>query len=258
VKGVASDDPKKNGCPPDRDGDGIVDDKDACPDVKGVASDDPKKNGCPADRDEDGIADDVDACPDVKGVASDDPKRNGCPPDRDGDGILDDQDACPDVAGPPNADPKKNGCPKVAVMQGQIRIFEQVKFKTASAEILKESDEILDAVAKTLKDHPEIKHVRVEGHTDNQGNAAYNKGLSQRRAESVMAALVKRGIDRKRLEAKGWGQEKPVDSNANEPGRQNNRRVEFHIVDESKPSDAPKPPAAPVTTPKAPATTPKK
>ena len=66
-----------------------------------------------ADRDGDGIKDKVDACPDVKGVANDDPKKNGCPPpaDRDHDGIMDDVDACPDEPGKPNADPKKNGCP---------------------------------------------------------------------------------------------------------------------------------------------------
>ncbi len=90
-------DVEKAAAPSDRDGDGILDDKDACPDEAGVASDDPKKNGCPeakpSDRDGDGILDDDDACPDEKGVPSDDPKKNGCPvvvpPDRDGDGILD-------------------------------------------------------------------------------------------------------------------------------------------------------------------------
>ncbi len=111
AKGVASADPKKNGCPPDRDGDGVADDVDACPDVRGAASADPEKNGCPPDRDGDGVADDVDACPDVKGVASADPKKNGCPPDRDGDGVADDVDACPDVKGAASADPTKNGCP---------------------------------------------------------------------------------------------------------------------------------------------------
>ena len=111
--GVHSDDPKKNGCPipPDRDGDGILDSEDACPDVKGVRTSDPKTNGCPPDRDGDGILDSEDACPDVKGVRTSDPKTNGCPPDRDGDGILDSEDACPDVKGVRTSDPKTNGCP---------------------------------------------------------------------------------------------------------------------------------------------------
>ncbi|MCL2723377.1 MAG: OmpA family protein [Polyangiaceae bacterium] len=114
VPGVKSDDPAKNGCPEsDRDGDGILDKDDACPDVPGVASSDPSKNGCPLpkDRDGDGIPDDVDACPDVPGVPNADPKLNGCPPDRDGDGIPDAEDACPDVKGVRSPDPKKNGCP---------------------------------------------------------------------------------------------------------------------------------------------------
>ncbi|MFT3764887.1 MAG: OmpA family protein [Minicystis sp.] len=114
VKGVPSADPKMHGCPPppaDRDHDGILDEVDACPDVKGVASEDPKKHGCPPDRDGDGIIDAEDACPDVKGVHTSDPKTNGCPPDRDGDGIIDAEDACPDVKGVHTSDPKTNGCP---------------------------------------------------------------------------------------------------------------------------------------------------
>jgi outer membrane protein OmpA-like peptidoglycan-associated protein len=108
--------------------------------------------------------------------------------------------------------------------------MEQVKFKTASAEILKESDAILDAVAKTLADHPEIKKVRVEGHTDNVGQPENNKNLSKRRAASVVEALVKRKIDRAKLTSEGVGQDRPIDSNDTDAGRQNNRRVEFHIL----------------------------
>ena len=127
----------------DRDGDGIVDNEDVCPDVPGVV----ESSGCPLviDTDGDGIPDDVDRCPndaedmdvfddedgcpdpdndgdDVldiddacayeAGVASADPKKHGCPVyDRDGDGIFDDDDACPDEPGVADADPKKNGCP---------------------------------------------------------------------------------------------------------------------------------------------------
>lgn len=113
-KGVPDRDPSKHGCPPppDRDGDAIMDPLDACPDVKGVPDDDPKKHGCPlpVDRDGDGIMDPEDACPDVKGLKSEDPKKHGCP-DRDGDGIIDSEDACPDVSGVASTDPKKHGCP---------------------------------------------------------------------------------------------------------------------------------------------------
>jgi OmpA-OmpF porin, OOP family len=246
--GIRTDDPKTNGCPPpaappppaDRDKDGILDDQDACPDVPGIKTDDPKTNGCPPpppDRDHDGIIDTDDACPDVPGVHTDDPKTNGCPPDpdRDKDGIKNEDDACPDEPGPANKDPKKNGCPQAVVRNNQIMILEQVKFATGSAVILPASNELLTAVAKVFTDHPEIKKVSIEGHTDNVGPAGYNKALSAKRAASVAAWLVKHGIDASRLTSNGFGMEKPLDSNSTPAGRQNNRRVEFHIVDPAPP-----------------------
>ncbi len=266
VKGIASNDPKKNGCPPpaDRDGDGIPDDVDACPDVKGIASNDPNKNGCPSDRDGDGIPDDVDACPDVSGIGSDDPKKNGCPPDRDGDGIVDAQDACPDVKGardpdptkngcpdtdadgivdpvdacpkepgPPNQDPKKNGCPTVHVTAQEIVILEQVQFDTGKATIKMVSLPLIEKVATVFKQHAEILKVEVQGHTDNVGRPQQNKTLSQARANAVMKALVERGIDKQRLVAKGYGQDLPIADNKTEAGRQENRRVQFKIIDKS-------------------------
>ncbi len=204
--------------------------------MPGVRTNDPKTNGCPpppSDRDKDGIPDAEDACPDVPGVHTDDPKTNGCPPDpdRDKDGIKNEDDACPDVPGVPDPDPKKNGCPKAQIVHGQIQILEQVKFATGSAVILKESDGLLTAVAKVLTDHPEITKLRVEGHTDNVGGKGYNQGLSNARAASVMAWLVKHGIDKNRLTSQGFGMDKPIDTNATEAGRKNNRRVEFHIAE---------------------------
>jgi outer membrane protein OmpA-like peptidoglycan-associated protein len=227
--GEASADPKLSGCP-DRDHDEIVDRDDACPAVPGIKTDDPKTNGCP-DRDKDGILDDADACPDEAGEKNADPKKNGCPPskDRDADGIPNEQDACPDSPGKPSPDPKKNGCPVARVEKGQIRIVEQVQFALNSAQILKASDFILEAVAKILTDNPQIKSVRVEGHTDNKGSDALNKKLSQKRADSVVAWLVKHGIDKNRLSAVGYGKERPIDTNDTNEGRANNRRVEFHI-----------------------------
>jgi outer membrane protein OmpA-like peptidoglycan-associated protein len=230
LAGPKSDDPKKNGCPPDRDNDGISDLVDACPDVPGPKSDDPKKNGCPPDRDNDGVADDKDACPDVAGVKSEDPFRNGCPPDRDGDGVDDSEDACPDAPGPADPDPKRNGCPLARIEGGEIKIVEQVRFKFASAEILRDSDPTLLAVATTLKNHPEITRLRVEGHTDNKGTADANLKLGQKRAEAVVKWLTSYGLDKKRFEAKGYGMTRPIDTNATDEGRQNNRRVEFHIA----------------------------
>lgn len=232
VAGVPHEDPKLNGCA-DRDKDGIFDSSDACPDISGVESPDPDKNGCPPDRDGDGILDAEDACPDIPGAANDDPYKNGCPGDQDRDGITNDKDACPDEAGKPDPDPEKNGCPSlVRVTTKEIVILEQVRFKTASDAILPASDELLEQVANVLREHPEIKKIEVQGHTDNKGAPAYNKRLSQRRAESVVKWLVTRGnVDAARLEAQGFGMEDPVAENTTEEGRQLNRRVQFKIAD---------------------------
>jgi OOP family OmpA-OmpF porin len=223
----------------DRDHDGILDKDDACPDVPGVADPDPEKNGCPpppppADRDGDGILDAQDACPDVKGVANPDPAKNGCPPpppDRDGDGIVDSEDACPDEKGPRNPDPKKNGCPIVHVTDKEVVILEQVQFDTGRATIKPVSSDLLDAVAQVLNAHPELLKLEVQGHTDNRGSKALNRRLSNDRAKAVMAALVRRGVDKSRLTAKGYGDSLPIANNNTDAGRQQNRRVQFSITE---------------------------
>jgi OmpA-OmpF porin, OOP family len=69
--------------------------------------------------------------------------------------------------------------------------------------------------------------VSIEGHTDNVGTAAFNKTLSENRAKSVMSAIVAKGVDKARLTARGWGQEKPMADNKTEDGRAKNRRVEI-------------------------------
>ena len=233
IPGPRSKDPKQNGCPiQDRDRDGILDKDDACPDLYGAPDPDPKRNGCPpvGDRDGDRILDDVDACPDEPGEPNEDPAKNGCPLDTDGDGIIDREDACPRVPGPRDPDPTKNGCPKAVLEKGEIKIYERVEFKTDSAEILPVSDSLMRAVQAIIEEHPELKVISVEGHTDNVGGAKYNKGLSDRRAASVVKWLVDHGVDRSRLTSVGHGLERPIDTNETAAGRQRNRRVEFHIV----------------------------
>ena len=174
-----------------------------------------------------------DACPDEPGEPNSDPDKHGCPPpgDRDGDSITDDVDACPDVVGQRSVDPKKNGCPKAKVEKSKIVIFDRVEFELDSATLLPESDGVLTEVMKILQKHPEFTKVSIEGHTDSKGTDAYNQVLSRRRAATVLEWLASRGIQRKRLVSKGFGESRPVDTNDTEAGRQNNRRVEFHIVE---------------------------
>jgi OmpA-OmpF porin, OOP family len=217
---------------PDRDHDGVADRLDVCPGVLGVPSSDPTKNGCPPDADGDGVHDIDDACPTIPGLRTSHPMTNGCPDtDRDKDGIVNVDDACPDEPGPPDRDPSRNGCPKAFIRAGEIKILDQVKFKTGSAAIQtgKDSEGVLQAVATLLQEHPEIVRVRVEGHTDDVGSAAANKKLSANRAAAVVAWLVAHGIDPSRLTSAGFGSERPLDSNETDGGRRTNRRVEFHV-----------------------------
>lgn len=104
--------------PTDRDGDGIADFEDACPDMGGYRSSDPERNGCPlesdfSDIDQDGIDDRHDACPREAGVACENPAQHGCPPtppDADGDGVGNDDDRCPLERGVATGD-DRHGCP---------------------------------------------------------------------------------------------------------------------------------------------------
>ena len=88
-------------------------------------------------------------------------------------------------------------------------------------------------MAKVITDHPEVKYVEVAGYTDNVGNAGYNKTLSQKRAAAVSTWLQNHGVEKGRLGNIGHGKDDPIDTNATDAGRANNRRVEFHILDQA-------------------------
>ncbi len=119
--------------------------------------------------------------------------------------------------------------PRVAVTSEKLELSETVYFDTDKTTIDPASHSILDEVAKVLNGHPEMRHVRVEGHTDNTGNDDVNTTLSQGRAEAVRDYLVKKGVAADRLEAKGYGPSRPAADNATPEGREKNRRVEFLI-----------------------------
>jgi outer membrane protein OmpA-like peptidoglycan-associated protein len=101
-----------------------------------------------------------------------------------------------------------------------------ILFETGKSAIQAESIPIVDQIYELLNANQDIK-VSIEGHTDNTGDAAANKKLSDDRAKSVTDALIAKGIDKSRLSYVGWGQEKPIADNRNEDGRAKNRRVEI-------------------------------
>jgi OmpA-OmpF porin, OOP family len=182
---------------------------------------------CPAlDDDGDGLPNREDACPTEKGI----PEAKGCPAkDGDGDGVADHLDKCPSEAGAAD----NEGCPRVVIQPEtkKVELREQVRFETGKAAIREESGSLLDEIAKVMKEHPEIKRVLVEGHTDATGSAAVNRRLSQARAQAVVDALVERGVEKERLTAKGFGPSRPIDSNDTPEGREANRRVEISITE---------------------------
>jgi outer membrane protein OmpA-like peptidoglycan-associated protein len=117
----------------------------------------------------------------------------------------------------------------VVVTGEKLELADKVFFDSGKATIQDRSHALLDEVAKVLTDHPEVKRVLIEGHTDSVGSAARNTKLSQARAESVRKYLVGRGVATDRLEAKGFGSARPVADNKTVAGREENRRVEFRI-----------------------------
>jgi OOP family OmpA-OmpF porin len=235
LAGFAADIPEP---PPDGDADSIPDKADACPRTPGIGSPDPLLHGCPEappDRDGDAIPDPQDACPDVAGQATASRRTHGCPPpkDSDADGLFDHEDACPDAAGP--RPPAGDGCPppkrRATLVESRIELTQQVLFETGTAVLRPESDDVLGEIAEVLTAHPELSRVEVQGHTDETGTPELNRVLGQERAQAVVNWLVSRGVAPGRLEAKGYGSDRPLADNTTEEGRQANRRVELHVLE---------------------------
>jgi len=223
----------------DSDKDGVPDKADKCPMTPaGVKVD---RYGCPIDSDNDGVPDYLDKCPGTPAnVTSSDVDKDGCPIDSDNDGVPDYLDICPGT--PKGMAVDKEGCPMAALEQPKAapaaatpmekaiqekgRVTLKVLFDFDKAVVKNQYHDEIGNLAEVMKKHPEMK-ILIEGHTDSVGDAKYNEGLSQRRADAVQKYLVEKfGIDGSRLTAKGYGESRPVASNATKDGRAQNRRVE--------------------------------
>ena len=188
-----------------------------------VVDPDTGRKDCVADTDRDGVPDTLDRCPGTPPATQVD--SYGCAltvADADGDGVPDSADQCPDTR--PDLRVNAKGC---AIAQSLV--LKRVTFELDSAELTDEGRRVLDSVADTLIGQDNIL-VEIAGHTDDLGSEAYNLVLSQRRAEACRSYLIGRGVDASRLTAVGYGEFKPIESNATEAGRAMNRRVEFHLV----------------------------
>jgi len=107
--------------------------------------------------------------------------------------------------------------------------FDRLTFETGKATLKPESQEQLQNIAEILKAYPKVS-IKLGGYTDNTGDPQANLKLSQQRADTVMADLVKLGVDASRLEAEGYGQEHPVADNSTEEGRAQNRRIDMRVT----------------------------
>ena len=207
------------GCP-DRDGDGIADADDKCPDQAGLA----KYQGCPVpDTDGDGVNDEMDKCPTVFGLA----RYQGCPiPDTDGDGVNDELDKCPSRPGPAS----NQGCPEIAkeVVEKINFAAKNVFFATGSFKLLPKSFASLKGVADLMKADPSL-NLNVDGHTDSQGSDELNQILSENRAASVKDYLISQGVEASRMKSTGYGEGTPVADNTTAAGRAKNRRTEMTV-----------------------------
>jgi OOP family OmpA-OmpF porin len=118
----------------------------------------------------------------------------------------------------------------VIIEKDKIIVKEKIHFATGRAEIRPDSFIILDAVVDILANHPEIKKLRVEGHTDSVGSDDYNMTLSQKRAQAVTDYLIKQGVPAGMLIARGYGETMPIAPNNTRRGKEQNRRVAFTIL----------------------------
>ena len=114
---------------------------------------------------------------------------------------------------------------------GQIYLTDKVFFALDKAELAVDSVQLLDTLVRTLQEHPEITHLRIEGHTDSQGDSEYNMDLSQARAAAVRTYLIGEGVEAGRLEAVGYGETRLLQEGDSDAVHATNRRVEFHIVE---------------------------
>lgn len=225
----------EDGCPEiDTDGDGILDELDLCPEYPEDMNGFEDEDGCPdADTDKDGVPDFFDNCPGQKEDIDNFEDNDGCPDlDNDKDGIPDKDDKCPDEAETFNEFNDSDGCPDT--LQENINIEEIIldgddTFYPNSAKIRETAYNDLHNIAMFLKGIPNTNW-RIEGHMDSQaGVPAAIKRLSYDRANAILNYFISKGLDQARFQVYGLGDSYPIGNNLTEEGRKMNRRVRLVV-----------------------------
>ncbi len=160
------------------------------------------------------------------------PPEDDLPRDSDNDGIFDHDDHCDDVMEDYDGIEDDDGCPErdhIIETETAIVPLQPIEFEFDKDVLRDSAYPILDEVVQALRDNPDITLVEIEGHTDEQGGAAYNLDLSKRRAATVLRYLVDHGIDALRLTSEGYGETRPVDLHHTQEAYRINRRVAFSI-----------------------------
>lgn len=240
----------EDGCPDtlDQDGDGILDADDACINEPESVNQIDDEDGCPeVDEDGDGLLGSKDACPTDPEDFDQFQDEDGCPDlDDDGDGIPDLVDACRLETETFNGFNDNDGCPDEipAAVKKFTGTIEGINFDYSRASIRKSSRKVLNTAAVVLREYPDVR-VRIEGHTDPKGIYEKNVSLSLRRAEAVKWYLVDQGIAEDRIETQGFGPDRPRADNKTKKGRAKNRRIEFHLIVVGAPDLSAPPPETP-------------
>ena len=236
----------------DKDGDGVADKEDRCPNEYGVVS----NNGCPEvieevvveeaplvevveapvvlDADGDTVIDSLDNCPNEFGTVA----NNGCPEvlDTDKDGVPNVLDKCPEVFGVE----ANEGCPEVKTLIVESEEAKEVEktlnsyakvinFNSGKASFTSETYAALGSIESILKEYPKAKF-NINGYTDSVGAESSNQLLSEERALAVKVYFIEKGITPARLNAVGYGEANPIASNTTPEGRKTNRRVEIKLA----------------------------
>lgn len=123
---------------------------------------------------------------------------------------------------------------RVEVKESKIEINEKIQFAYNDSKILPASDSLLTEIADVIKANAQLTKILIEGHASSDGDDRHNMELSDKRAKAVREALIAKGVKADVLEAKGFGETKPIASNDTDEGKEKNRRVEFTIVKQGR------------------------